>query len=104
MYTFDYNGQQMTCLDKAVLQHGAYYRGTCRNAVADLARWDNTKQEFIYIRHKWGEYFTEAICHPEDEQHYDVFCVQELVENPSFVIPDLDQAVDVKSVIGKSQE
>jgi hypothetical protein len=38
--------------------------------------------------------YTEVINHPQDEEHYDVFCVDELVENPEFVIPTDDDELD----------
>lgn len=65
-------------LPKDQLAHGAYYRGICRNAT--IARWNATRQVFHHWRHKFGETFLEDIKAPEDEQVYDVFYAQELVE------------------------
>ncbi len=97
-FEFDYNGRKTKCLAKSELQDGKYYRGECRNAIADLARWDTNKNEFYYLRSKFGDTFVEAISHPEDEAHYDVFCVYVLVEKPEFVIPEDGTYVD-KQVI-----
>ena len=59
---------------KADLVHGEYYRGRCRNA--SIARWNAERQRFVHWRTKWGDTFTEEICHPDDEQHFDVFVVE----------------------------
>ena len=56
---------------KADLIDGAYYEGRCRNAT--VARWNATREVFIHWRTKFGDTFLEAIRHPEDEAHYDVF-------------------------------
>lgn len=58
-------------ITKQQLEHGAYYAGHCRNATE--ARWDANRQLFFYWRYKFGQTFKEEICHPEDEQRYDVF-------------------------------
>ena len=70
---------------KAELEHGAYYTGRCRNA--SLARWDANKQCFVHWRTKFGSRFTEEIKHPEDDQDFDVFVVEEKTENPEQEIP-----------------
>lgn len=97
-FEFDYNGRKTKCLAKSELEDGKYYRGECRNAIADLARWDAGKQEFFYLRYKFGDTFVEGIKHPEDEQHYDVFCVYALVKTPEFVIPEEGEYVDSKTI------
>lgn len=56
-------------IEKSKLQVGYYYIGTCRNA--SLARWDG--ERFTYWRYKFGNWFLEEICHPEDDQTYDTF-------------------------------
>ena len=56
---------------KSELKHGAYYKGECRNA--SVARWNSDKQEFVNWRLKFGTEFTETICHPDDDEIYDVF-------------------------------
>lgn len=70
---------------KCDLEHGAYYRGHCRNAT--VARWNNDLQRFIHWRHKFGYRFLEEICHPEDEKHFDVFVVEEKIDNHNEEIP-----------------
>ena len=37
---------------------------------------------FYYWRTKFGSKFIETIACPEDEQYYDVFVAEELIENP----------------------
>lgn len=76
---------------KRDLKHGAYYKGNCRNA--DLARWNDTKQKFVYWRHKYGLRFLEEICHPEDDHVYDVFWTECELDVPPFWIP-LTEAED----------
>jgi hypothetical protein len=45
------------------------YGGLCRNA--SVAKWDGEK--FWYIRSKFGKFFIESICHPEDDNGFDLF-------------------------------
>ncbi len=59
---------------KADLVHGEYYRGRCRNA--SIARWNAERQRFVHWRTKWSDTFTEEICHPDDEEYFDVFVVE----------------------------
>lgn len=59
-------------IPKKDLIHGAYYKGTCRNAT--VARWNAEKEVFVHWRNKFG-WFLETICHPEDEDYFDVFVV-----------------------------
>lgn len=70
-------------LRKDQLKHGAYYQGMCRNA--EYARWDATINKFIHWRKKWGTTFTETICHPKDEQYYDVFEPFGEIEKPEWL-------------------
>ena len=63
---------------KTELVHGAYYRGQCRNAT--VARWNGEKQKFIHFRTKFGNVFLEEICCPEDDQVWDVFYAEEVIE------------------------
>ena len=61
-------------LAKAVLTHGAYYLGDCRNA--SIARWNGETNRFVYMRTKFGSTFAESICHPDDDKVYDVFVAE----------------------------
>lgn len=65
-------------IKKNFLRHGCYYTGESRNS--DIARWDENKQKFIYLRHKFGFVIEEQICHPDDDSIYDVFYPYELKE------------------------
>lgn len=65
-------------LRKEQLTHGAYYRGSCRNA--EVARWHGSAECFIYLREKFGQGFPETIFHPADDRHFDVFRAVEAVE------------------------
>jgi hypothetical protein len=58
-------------LAKTDLKDGAWYLGACRNAV--LAQWDEKRNGFIYIRHKWTARFPETILHPTDDVGWDCF-------------------------------
>lgn len=69
-------------IPKSELVLGCMYKGTCRNA--SMAVWDGRK--FIYERHKFGDTYNEYICHPDDDDIYDVFVP--LTEVPFFrIIP-----------------
>jgi hypothetical protein len=70
---------------KTNLEHGAYYSGRCRNATQ--ARWNANIQRFVYWRTKFDHKFLEQICHPEDEKHFDVFVVEERIDQPIEEIP-----------------
>ncbi len=70
---------------KADLEHGAYYAGRCRNA--HQARWNASIQKFVHWRTKFNHTFLEEICHPEDEQHFDVFVVEAKLDRPEREIP-----------------
>ena len=73
------------CVPKTALKHGAYYRGTCRNA--SIARWNEEKQCFYHWRTKWGNRFVETIKHRADDDHYDVFDVETEITVPTEEIP-----------------
>lgn len=60
-----------TALPKESLVDGQWYSGHCRNSAE--ARWSAAKQRFEYIRTKFTMKFVEEICHPADDQHFDVF-------------------------------
>ena len=56
-------------IPKEDLVKDKYYFGKCRNAT--IAKWCGN--EFVYIRHKFGESFLENINHIEDDNEYDLF-------------------------------
>lgn len=62
---------------KEDLINGALYLGVCRNA--KQARWHADKNKFTYTRRKFGLSFDEDICHPDDDQIYDVFTPLEII-------------------------
>ena len=70
---------------KADLEHGAYYKGRCRNA--NEARWNGVRECFVHWRTKFGSTFTEEIKHPEDDKDFDVFVVNEKIDKPEREIP-----------------
>lgn len=72
-------------IKKKDLEHGAYYVGRCRNAIE--ARWNARREVFTHWRHKFNFTFLEDIKHPDDENHYDVFIPEKLLENPRKEIP-----------------
>lgn len=76
-------------IPKNELVDGAYYKGTCRNA--DIARWSAEHQKFFHWRFKFGHTFIEEIRHPEDEQRYDVFVPEELIEEHIEIPPTSQQ-------------
>jgi len=65
-------------LRKEELVHGAYYRGTCRNA--EVARWHAGAERFLYARTKFGSKYLEPIAHPVDERRYDVFMAVQAID------------------------
>lgn len=65
-------------IPKKELIDKAYYRGRCRNA--SYARWDAKTERFYYWRHKFGAVFIEEICCPEDDEVFDVFVAEDLVD------------------------
>lgn len=66
-------------LAKNVLKSGAYYRGICRNA--QEARWDGYHECFIHWRTKFSFKFLECICHPDDDDVFDVFYPYEEIKS-----------------------
>lgn len=68
-------------IKKEDLEHGAYYKGRCRNATE--ARWDGNRQKFRHWREKFGHTFLEYIKCPEDDKVYDVFVAVEKLDNPT---------------------
>lgn len=62
-------------LSKDQLQDKEYYVGRCRNA--SVARWNAQRDCFVHWREKFGTFYLEEICHPVDEQQFDVFRVIE---------------------------
>jgi hypothetical protein len=58
------SGYEKQFIPRSQLVHGAYYAGTCRNAI---------EQRFYHLRHKFGFKFVEAIQAPEDDDRCDVF-------------------------------
>lgn len=72
-------------IKKEDLEHGAYYKGECRNATE--ARWNGEKQCFVHWRQKFTMIFLEEIKCPEDEKYYDVFVTENKLETPTKEIP-----------------
>jgi len=72
-------------IPKADLVHGEYYWGRCRNA--SIARWNGDEQQFYYWRTKFGHKYIETIKAPEDEQRYDVFIAEHIVDFGTAEIP-----------------
>ena len=58
-------------IEKKDLENRAWYLGNCRQAIT--AQWIEEKNQFVYLREKFGQRFAEYICHPDDEHYYDVF-------------------------------
>lgn len=65
---------------KKDLKDGTQYAGSCRNAY--VAKWDARKQEFNYLRTKFGETFAESIKHPEDDNRFDLFIPMVEIKDP----------------------
>lgn len=77
-------------IPKADLKSGSYYFGNCRNA--RVALWDGQKNRFTYMRTKYQSVFPEDICHPEDDNGYDVFLpVKEISPSEENLIKDAYQ-------------
>ena len=62
-------------IPKEDLVIGVWYKGDCRNAT--VAFWDGTR--FTYFRNKFGNWFPETICHPEDDDGYDFFLPEKAI-------------------------
>ena len=58
-------------IKKDELKDGVYYQGHCRNA--SIAVWNQGKQRFTYLRHKFGSSYKEDIVHPVDDEGFDIF-------------------------------
>jgi uncharacterized protein (DUF433 family) len=89
----DYTGRSI--LPKALLKHGAYYKGRCRNAT--IARRNAEEERFYHWREKFGRIYIETIMYPTDENEpwWDIFFVVEELQSSKFEIPfDLDAAFD----------
>ena len=71
--TMEWLAQAEACgmVGKSSLRDGAYYHGRCRNA--QVARWDAAQNVFLYMRNKFGSTFAEDICHPADDNGFDLF-------------------------------
>lgn len=65
-------------LRKTELQHGTYYRGTCRGG--EVARWHAGGQQFLQYQIDCGFRLLRAIPHPHDERQWDAFMAVEAVE------------------------
>ncbi|MGD0696891.1 MAG: hypothetical protein ABSA41_20835 [Terriglobia bacterium] len=80
------NAEDMVPL--GLLEHGAYYFGTCRNA--RVARWNADTQRFVYVRVKLGEVFPEEIGYWVDaksgEKRFDEFRPFGKLDSPPFEI------------------
>jgi hypothetical protein len=77
-----------TMIAKKDMKGGMWYKGVCRNAY--VAEWDDKKQEFVYIRFKFG-FMMDTIKHFEDvaETRQDGFI-------PIEEIPRLDYKLENK--------
>ena len=71
----------ITWIPKKDLEHGAYYKGECRNA--SEARWDKHHDLFWINRIKFLYDYLEEIKHPEDDDYYDVFYPEEKLDKPT---------------------
>lgn len=60
-FAAELNGVKM--IPKAEMKPGVYYKGYCRNA--NMAKWDERKNKFVYIRYKF-DYYMDTIEHFED--------------------------------------
>lgn len=79
---------------KKDLKNREFYKGRCRNA--SLAMWVNEISRFVYIREKWGSKFLEDICHPEDDNNYDLFIPTSKAED---IEPDVLFKTDLNGLI-----
>jgi hypothetical protein len=60
------------------LKDGVFYYGRCRNAVQDVAIWVAELNVFVYQRQKFGSFFLEDICHPEQDNGFDLFTPEDI--------------------------
>lgn len=66
-------------LSKSQLIDGQSYIGHCRNAT--VAVWHADKNRFTYKREKFNSAFDEDICHPEDDNGFDLFIPVSINDN-----------------------
>lgn len=66
-------------IPKKDMEGGIYYKGICRNAY--VAEWDGKKEEFVYMRYKFG-FMKDTIEHFEDvkDSGFDGFIPIERIE------------------------
>lgn len=57
-------------IPKEQLEHGAYYRGICRNST--VARWNAYTEEMWYMRYKFG-WRKDKINYISDDDGFDLF-------------------------------
>lgn len=60
------------------LKDRQFYFGDCRNA--SFAMWVKEINKFVYQRTKFGNKFLEEICHPANDDGFDIFTAQEECE------------------------
>ncbi len=84
----------MDMLRKDQLEHGAYYRGMCRNA--EVARWNSKVGNgiFIHWRTKFWETYPETIAYWEENHQFDEFRPFEKIEKPEKEIPLTQEEFD----------
>lgn len=75
---YEANLQFQGFIPKDKLEHGKFYKGSCRNA--RWAYWDKSKEEFFYIRSKFGSNFVESINPLENDNGFDLFIPHEEYE------------------------
>lgn len=78
------------------LEHGAYYRGTCRNG--SVARWNAEALMFVHWRTKFGGYWIDA---RPGESRFVEFRPFERLESSPFEIPATSEEFE-KAGGGKS--
>lgn len=66
-------------IPKSQLIDGQSYIGCCRNAT--IAIWHADKNRFTYRRTKFNYVFDEDICHPEDDNGFDLFIPVNINDN-----------------------
>lgn len=66
-------------IPKSQLIDGQSYIGSCRNAT--VAIWHADKNRFTYRRQKFNSTFDEDICHPEDDNGFDLFIPVNINDN-----------------------
>lgn len=66
-------------IPKSQLIDGQSYNGYCRNATEAI--WHADKNRFTYRRTKFTSVFDEDICHPEDDNGFDLFVPVSINDN-----------------------